>query len=124
MPRHLIVYINSPGGDFFEAAAIHAQLVRHKARKVIYIDGLAASAASLIAMAGEERRIASNAMVMVHDPWAGVIGSADDMERMATALGKIKGQMVAEYTRATGQEAETIATMMSAETWLTAQGGH
>jgi ATP-dependent Clp protease protease subunit len=118
--RELRIYLNSPGGDFFEALAIHSQLRRYPARKVAFIDGLAASAASIIAMAGDQRRAAANAFLMVHDPWGGAIGSAADLRRTADALDKVRGQMVREYVRATGADAGRVERMMAEETWLTA----
>ena len=85
----LTVRINSPGGDVYEALAILNTLRAHKARITTVIDGLAASAASFVAMAGDEVVIRPNAEVMIHDPWAITIGSADDMRSMAKDLDRI-----------------------------------
>lgn len=118
--KTLHLYINSPGGDVFEAAAIHAQLIRNRARVIVHVDGLAASAAADIVMAGDERYMASNAMMMIHEPWAGVVGSSTDMRGMADALDKINAQGRREYARATGLDEDKIAEMLAAETWMTA----
>lgn len=116
----LNVYINSPGGDFFEAAAMHSQLVRHRARKVVFIDGLAASAASLVAMAGDERRMSSAGMLMIHEPWGGVVGTAAEMRGVADALDKVRDTLVAEYARATGGDRDMLRQQMADETWFSA----
>ena len=67
----LDIYINSPGGSVFDGVAIYNQIKRFNGEKIIHIDGIAASIASVIAMAGDEIRIASNGMMMIHDPWGG-----------------------------------------------------
>ena len=118
-PKKITLRINSPGGDVFDASAIHNQLKRHSARKVVTIDGLAASAASVIAMAGDEIVMPENAMMMIHDPAAIVIGTAADMLAMADALDKVKGTLIAAYRRS-NQSDKTIAAWMSDETWFTA----
>lgn len=118
-PKQLTLRINSPGGDVFDAAAIYNQLKRHSARKVVTIDGLAASAASVIAMAGDEIVMPENSMMMIHDPMGVVIGGAQDMRDFAEALDKVKDTLVAAYRRC-GQDDKDIARMMAAETWLTA----
>lgn len=116
----LDLHINSEGGDVFDGLAIYNTLKRHPARVVVDIDGLAASIASVIAMAGDEIRIAENAMVMIHNPIGGVFGGSGDMRKMADTLDQVKGNLVATYERRTKQSADDIGMWMDNETWLTA----
>lgn len=115
------VYINSPGGDVFAGQTIHSMLARHPATITVYVDGLAASAASLIAMAGDVVIMPKNAMMMVHNPSALVWGEAEDMRHMADALDKIRDSMVAAYRAKTGLDDEQIIELLDAETWMTAE---
>ena len=116
----LNIYINSPGGSVFDGVAIYNQLRRHTARKVVSIDGLAASIASVIALAGDERSIAGNGIVMIHNPWAMAFGTADDMRKMAESLDKVRDGILNTYVdRTTLPESELVA-LMDAETWMTA----
>lgn len=120
-PKTLNIYINSPGGSVFDGIAIHNVLKRHKARKVVHIDGIAASIASVIAMAGDEIRIASNGSMMIHDPWAIALGTAADFRKMADSLDKVRTAILNSYVdRATADEDE-LSAWMTAETWFTAQ---
>lgn len=115
------LHLNSPGGSVFDGQAIHNALVRHPAAVTVFIDGLAASIASVIALAGERIIMASNALFMIHDPSGGVWGTSDDMMKMAEVLDKIKDTIVGQYAERTGQAAADLATAMSEETWYTAQ---
>ncbi len=114
------VFINSEGGDVFAGQAIHSMLKRHKAKVNVYIDGLAASAASVIAMAGDVVRMPRNAMMMIHNPWTIAIGYAADFRKIADDLDKISETIVAVYEAKTGLKQEEIKAMMDAETWMTA----
>ena len=119
----LDVRINSPGGDVFEAIAVYGALVRFPAQVTMHIDGVAASAASLVAMAGDRTLIAENAMVMVHRPWTAVLGDAPEMRRQAEVLDKAWSAMLATYARRTGRRAATFEQKVAAaggEWWLTA----
>lgn len=116
----LNIFINSPGGSVFEGVAIYNILDRHRARKVVSIDGLAASIASVIAMAGDERSIAANALIMIHDPWSVSVGSAEDMRRTADTLDKIRTTLLDTYVTRTTTGEDRISAMMSEETWLNA----
>ena len=111
--------INSPGGDVFDGFAIYNALAQHPARIVVDVDGLAASIASVIAMAGDEIRMASNSMMMIHDPQGVAVGNASEMMRTAALLDQIKGQLVDTYKR-TGMTATRLAALMQDETWMTA----
>lgn len=117
----LNVYINSPGGDVFAGQAIYTMLKRHKAKVNVYIDGLAASIASLIAMAGDKVIMPENAMMMIHNPWAFASGNANDFRKLADDLDKIRESMIVAYQKKTGLEKSKIIDIMDAETWLTAQ---
>ena len=120
----LDVRINSPGGDVFEAIAVYGALVRFPAKVTVHIDGIAASAASLVAMAGDKTLIAENAMVMVHRPWTGVMGDAPEMRRQADVLDKAWSAMLATYARRTGRRAATFEQKVAnagGEWWLTAE---
>jgi ATP-dependent protease ClpP protease subunit len=115
------VRINSPGGDVFEGLAIYNQLSKHAAKIRIEIDGLAASIASIIAMAGDRIRIAENAMLMIHDPWTITVGGTAEHTKAAEILAKIKTEsLVPTYAARTGLDAEELATLLSDETWLSA----
>lgn len=113
--------INSPGGSVFAARAIEAALREHKARVVVHIDGLAASAASFIAMAGDEIVIAKGAMIMIHKGWTYAYGNADDLGKTVALLNKVDGTLVQTYADRTGQSAEQLTEWMAAETWFTAE---
>ena len=117
----LNVYINSPGGDVFAGQAIYSMLKRHKATINVYIDGLAASIASVVAMAGDRVIMPSNAMMMVHKPWSIMIGNADDFLKMAEDLEKIQGTIEETYLNKTDISKEKLKELMNAETWLSAQ---
>ena len=112
--------INSPGGSVFDGLAIHNSLKRLSARKTVWIDGIAASIASVVAMAGDEIVMPENAMMMIHDPAGIVVGTAPDMRAMADALDRIKGGLVAAYRDRTGKPDDEVERLMTAETWMTA----
>ena len=113
--------LNSPGGSVFDAVAIHNALKRHEGKVTVWIDGIAASAASYVAMAGDEIVMPENAFLMIHDPAGLVMGTAEDMRAMAEALDKVKGSLVAGYAAKSGRAAEDIAALMRAETWFDAK---
>ena len=117
----LKIRINSAGGDVFDALAIFNTLRRNSARKEVSVDGMALSAASIIAMAGDLISIAENAMLMIHDPWAVTMGTAEDMRKQADLLDQVKENLVTTYENRTGRKAEDVRKMMSAETWMRAK---
>ena len=117
----LTVRINSPGGSVFDGVAIYNALKRHDAAITVWIDGIAASIASMIAMAGDEVVMPENAMLMLHDPSGLVAGTAADMRAMAEALDRMKAGMVAAYRDKSGRDDAEIEALMAAETWLSAQ---
>lgn len=117
----LNVYVNSYGGSVFAGQAIHTMLKRHKAKVNVHIDGIAASIASVIAMAGDTVTIPANAMIMVHNPWTFGLGNANDFRKLADDLDKIGESIVAAYQGKTGLDEDKIKELMDAETWLTAK---
>jgi ATP-dependent protease ClpP protease subunit len=112
--------LNSPGGSVFDAVAIYNALKRHAGTVTVTIDGIAASAASYLAMAGDAVVMPENAFLMIHDPSGLAIGTAADMRAMAEALDKIGASLVRGYAAKSGKPEEEIATLMSAETWFDA----
>ncbi len=115
------VRLDSPGGIVWDGFAIYNALHQHPARVEIDIDALAASAASVIAMAADEIRIAEAAMMMIHDPWSCTCGSANDLRAEAGLLDKITGSIAGVYTARTGIKRDAVLKMMADETWLDAQ---
>jgi ATP-dependent Clp protease protease subunit len=114
------VRINSPGGDAFEGVAI-LNILKTQGKPVnVLIDGIAASAASIIAMAGDTIEMGSGAMMMIHQAWGVCIGNATDMSQMAGALSSVDKSIAKTYADRSGQDIAKISAMMSAETWLTA----
>jgi ATP-dependent Clp protease, protease subunit len=113
--------LNSPGGSVFDAVAIFNALARHAGTVTVWIDGIAASAASYIAMAGDEIIMPENAFLMIHDPSGLVMGTAADMREMAATMDKIAGTMIRGYAAKSGKPEEEIAALMAAETWFDAQ---
>jgi len=114
------IHINSGGGNVFEGTAIYNALKSHKANINVFVDGLAASIASVVAMAGDTVEMPENAMLMIHDPSGMVIGTAEDMTKMAEALEKIKTGLVSAYHDKSEMDREKIGELMSDETWMTA----
>ncbi len=112
--------LNSPGGSVFDAVAIHNAIKRHEGTVTVWIDGIAASAASYIAMAGDEIVMPENAFLMIHDPAGLVMGTAEDMRAMAEALDKVKGSLVSGYAAKSGRTPEEVSALMASETWFDA----
>ncbi len=116
----LTLRLNSPGGSVFDAVAIYNALQRHAGTVTVSIDGIAASAASYIAMAGDEIVMPENAFLMIHDPSGMVMGTASDMRSMAEALDKIGASLLRGYAAKSGKPEAEIAILMAKETWLDA----
>lgn len=114
------VRINSGGGSVFTAQAIYSSLRMHPAKITVYIDGIAASAATIIAMAGDKIVMPENAMMMIHNPLSGVFGNAEELRDLADILDKVRDTIVAAYRNKTGLEDEKLVELMAAETWMTA----
>jgi ATP-dependent Clp protease protease subunit len=116
----LNVRINSQGGEVFEGLTIFNYLNQHPARIIVDIDGAALSIASIIAMAGDEVRIAKNAMMMIHNARTGVMGGAKEMREMANRLDKVNDSLAITYSGRRGIDVDTVAHAMAKETWFTA----
>jgi len=117
----LNVYINSGGGDVFAGQAIHSMLRRFDAKVHVYIDGLAASIASVIAMAGDKVIMPRNTMMMIHNPWALGVGNANELRKLAEDLDKVRESIIAAYEEKTSLSRDKIIEMLDEETWLTAE---
>lgn len=118
---NIALHLNSPGGSVFDGVAIYNALDRHPAKVTTYVDGLAASIASIIALAGERVVMASNALFMIHNPSGGVRGEAADMRKMADVLDKIKDTLVGTYASRTTLSTAELSDLLDAETWYTAE---
>ncbi|HEV8246688.1 MAG TPA: head maturation protease, ClpP-related [Polyangiaceae bacterium] len=114
------VRIMSDGGDVFDAVDIYDQLKAHPAQKSVRVGGLAASAASYVAMVGQEIVMGPSAWLMIHNPWGGAQGEADDLRSWAEVLDKMRDQFAAVYATRSGQSKDKMLELMDAETWLTA----
>lgn len=112
------VQINSPGGSVTDALAIYSILRKHPGRVTAIVDGLCASAATLIALAADEIVMAEHSLLMVHNPWTVASGDADQMRKTADTLDVASREMAALYTERTGLSAEKITAIMGAETWF------
>ena len=121
--KELDIYINSGGGSVFAGLGIYNILKRHKGRKTVYVDGLAGSIASIIAMVGDEIIVPSNSFIMIHKPLCGVIGNANDMREMADTLDRIEEGLINTYKTKLKDnvDIETIKAMVNVETWLTGE---
>lgn len=116
------LYINSPGGSVFEGVAIHNMLKRHKAKINVYVDALAASIASVIAMAGDTIHMYKNSMLMIHNPWTFTWGNSSELRKMADDLDRIGNSSKQTYLQKAGDKLtdEKLQEMLDAETWLSA----
>ena len=117
----LTVWINSPGGDVFAASQIYTMLRNHKGKVTVKIEGIAASAASVVAMAGDETLIAPTGMLMIHNPATIAIGNKSDMEQAIRLLDEVKESIINAYEDKSHQSRAKIAHMMDEETWLNAK---
>lgn len=122
----LNMYINSPGGDVFEGAAIYNMLKRKEFFKRVYIDGLAASIVSMIATVGDEVIMPSNTMMMIHNAWGVRQGNHIALRKAADDLERITSSMKQAYLeKSAGKlDEETLTNLMDSESWLTAQKCH
>lgn len=118
--KRVLVRINSPGGSVDEGDAIYNAIKRHPGGADVAIDGLAASIAGYIAMAGEKITIAANARMMIHDPWTMAIGNAAAIRKAASTLDVYTASMVPAYAERSGKSEEEIRKIMNDETWYTA----
>ena len=117
----VVLWINSPGGDCFAAAQIYNMLMDYPGKVNVRIDGLAASAASVIAMAGTTVEISPVGMILVHNPMTISIGDVQEMERAIALLAEVKESIINAYEIKTGQPRAKISRFMDAETWMNAK---
>jgi ATP-dependent Clp endopeptidase proteolytic subunit ClpP len=110
--------INSPGGSVWDGLAIHNTLKSHKAKVIVHIDGLAASMASIVAMAGDEIEMPANSFMMLHNPSDIAAGDAEEIRKTADLLDQVKEQLAAIYAARSGKDAKEIEKLMDEETWL------
>lgn len=115
------LHINSPGGSVFDGIAIYNALKQHTSEIVTYIEGLAASSASIVALAGDKIYMAENAFYMIHEPWVLAVGDSTELRKTAELLDKIRSVMVTTYANKTQKDKEEIENWIKAETWFTAQ---
>jgi ATP-dependent protease ClpP protease subunit len=113
------VRINSGGGSFFEGLGIYNALKVHPARIEARVEGLAASAASFIAMAGDEIAMGSASWMMIHQAWVLAIGNATELRDLADWLDRVDAMQAQIYARRTGEDAEAVKGLLAAETWMT-----
>jgi ATP-dependent Clp endopeptidase proteolytic subunit ClpP len=118
--NEITVRINSPGGDVFDGITIYNRLKQHKAKIIVRIDGLAASIASIIALAGDEVIIGEGALFMIHKPWTFAMGNSDDLDATSSRLIDVEEQLVSIYNKRTGLDRSEIKAMLKAETWMDA----
>jgi ATP-dependent Clp endopeptidase proteolytic subunit ClpP len=119
--HEIVLKIHSPGGEVFDGNAIFNALKRHPGGVTVQIEGLAASMATVISLAGAPVKMAANGFYMIHNPWGVAMGDADEMRDQAALLEKIREGMIAAYAAKSGQEPEQIAAWMDAETWFSAE---
>jgi ATP-dependent Clp protease protease subunit len=117
---NITVWINSPGGDFFAASQIYTMLKEYQGKVTVKIDGIAASAAAVIAMAGDQVLMSPTAMLMIHNPTTFVWGEESDMQEGIEMLSEVKEAIINAFEAKTGLERKQIAKMMDAETWFSA----
>ncbi|MEV9848755.1 head maturation protease, ClpP-related [Escherichia coli] len=115
---HINLHINSPGGDVFEGIAIFNALKTHGASITVYVDGVAASMASVIAMVGTPVIMPENTFMMIHKPFGFTGGDAEDMRTYADLLDKVEAVLLPAYAQKTGKTTDEIAAMLADETWM------
>ena len=115
------VWINSPGGNVFAAAEIYTMLKDYKGSITVKIDAIAASAASVVAMAGDTVQMSPVAMLMIHDPSTVAMGNTKDMEKAIEVLNEVKESIINAYASKSGLSHARIANLMSNETWMNAK---
>ena len=114
------MWINSPGGDCVAAAQIYNMLMDYKGDVTVKIDGIAASAASVIAMAGTKVLVSPVSMLMIHNPMTAAFGNSDEMQKAIEMLGSVKDSIINAYEIKTGQSRAKLSHLMDAETWMNA----
>ena len=119
--KDFLVRVNSPGGDVFDGVSIYEAFNNHGGNITMRIEGLSASMASVVALAGKETQIYPSSMVMIHNPWTVMAGDWNDFVDIASVLKKITGNMIDIYQEKSNAGKREITSMMNAETWMTAK---
>ena len=117
----VVIYLNSPGGDCIAASQIYKMLMDYRGNVTIKIDGIAASAASVIAMAGTSVLMAPTSLMMIHNPMTAAFGSKDEMEKAIEMLEEVKESIINAYELRTGLSRARISHLMDSETWMNAK---
>lgn len=115
--KPVTVRLNTPGGSVDEGIAIYNALKRHKGGVTTMVDSLAASMGSYLLQAGDRRIVASNAMVMIHDPWTIAYGNAEELRKNADVLDKYAARMLPDYAERSGKTEDEVKAIMAEETW-------
>ena len=116
----VVVWINSPGGDCIAASQIYTMLMDYKGNVTVKIDGIAASAASVIAMAGTTVLMAPTALIMIHNPMTAAFGDHEDMQKAIDMLSEVKESIINAYEIKTGLSRAKLSHLMDSETWMNA----
>lgn len=116
--KEIEIRINSGGGSVFGGMAIYNVLKSYSGKKTVFVDGIAASIASVIMLAGDTINIPKNATIMIHDPWSVCVGTAEDMEKAKASLETIKETILSVYESHAKVSKEELAEMMEKETWM------
>ena len=119
--KELAIHINSLGGEVFDGMAIYSIIQRRKAKTTVYIEGIAASIASVIALAADNVIMSENSLLMIHNAWGGTQGDASEMRKQADVLDKITNEIAEIYVKKTNLPYDEVIRLMSEETWLTAE---
>ena len=117
----VVIYLNSPGGDCIAASQIYTMLMDYKGNVTVKIDGIAASAASVIAMAGTSVLMAPTSLMMIHNPMTAAFGSRDEMEKAIEMLEEVKESIINAYEIKTNLSRAKISHLMDSETWMNAK---
>ena len=113
------IRINSPGGDVFGANAMAQAMREYNGKITCHVDGIAASAASILAISGTETVMAPGSLLMIHNSWTMAVGDRNDLTDTAALLAKVDGMLAEAYARKSGKDAASFSAMMDAETWFT-----
>ena len=117
----IVIWVNSPGGDCVAASQIYSMLIDYKGHITVKIDGIAASAASVIAMAGTEVLMAPTSLMFIHNPLTVAIGDSEEMQKAIAMLDEVKESIINAYELKTGMSRAKLAHLMDAETWMNAK---
>lgn len=117
----ITIWINSPGGDCIAASQIYSMLMDYKDEITVKIDGIAASAASVIAMAGTKVKMSPTALIMIHNPSMSAFGERKDREKAIDILNEVKESIINAYELKTGQSRTVLSHLMDSETWMNAK---